>query len=385
MMSKISSQLSALKAKSVAESKVMKLCAISVLFLPLAFLGVGAGDQARCKDENRKNVDWFIMYKVPKMQRRGNANFITPDGQEFAYVDANTPSSNKVWKLSSENIYDENNPLAYTLAPLYKSQRKPTNLLYAVYNDQPPNSHNGTRNGHTKGVVMFDDTTGIWLQHSVPRFMEELFTGKFTFPENARENGQAILCVTFPTSQLNTIAKHLRMQYANIYESGSPEALRRLHPQVDLLFKGSFIRGPKQKLSADIITSAGGKKFVSIAKRATMQVDIYSEIITNVTQDDILVQSWRNGAGKKLDASCRTQYIVLDADAVNLSFGKNSLSWSSREDHSKWAVGIRKPWFCFGSLNRMESQFNRGGEVMCTQDAMLSSLFRRTGSTKETC
>ncbi|XP_064478847.1 deoxyribonuclease-2-alpha-like isoform X2 [Ornithodoros turicata] len=325
----------------------------------------------------------FLMYKLPKMQPT-DVNYMTPGGGEFVYIDSNTASTTTYWTLSEEDIYEADNPLAYTLAPLYETD-KPTDLLYLVYNDQSPDIYSGSRNGHTKGAVMADNTTGIWLQHSMPKFVENLFGGRYTFPDNARENGQAIMCVTFKTSQLNVVGKHLRMQYANVYERGSPQYLRDRLPQMDLLFKDSFIRGHTRKLYVESVTSAAGQKFVSIAKRATLEVDIYSAIVTNVTQTDLLVQSWRNGAGGKMDASCNGTFTVVDVDQVRLKFKDNVIMWSSTEDHSKWAVGIDKPWFCFGSLNRMESQFSRGGEVFCMEHPLVSKLFRRSGLTEATC
>lgn len=361
----------------------LRLSVLGALVLAVKLVGVEAGDRAWCKDERKQNVDWFIMYKVPKMQRT-KANYKTPEGGEFVYVDANTPSTTRAWTLSREDVYDGDNPVAYTLAPLYET-RKPTDLLYVVYNDQTPGVYNGTRSGHAKGVVMFDATTGIWLQHSVPKFVENLFGGRYTFPDNARENAQALMCVTFPASELNTIAKHLRMQFANVYESGGPQSLRSEHRQMDMLLKESFVRGRRLKLYVDGIRSVGGRRFISIAKRATLQVDVYSAVVTNETQDDLLVQSWRNGPGRKLDDTCETKFKVVDVDTVRLNLGSSSLSWSSTEDHSKWAVGINKPWFCFGSLNRMESQFSRGGEVLCMEHPLVSRLFRRSGLTDASC
>lgn len=55
-------------------------------------------------------------------------------------------------------------------------------LVYIVYNDQPPpGMSNSTSNGHTKGVVIFGARTGLWIVHSVPRFPDKLFTGKFVY------------------------------------------------------------------------------------------------------------------------------------------------------------------------------------------------------------
>lgn len=338
----------------------------------------------RCKNQSGGNVDWFILYKLPKMQKtKGNA--FTPAGGEFLYIDSDSPTSARTWTLSSQDLYRPPNPLAYTLAPLYQTA-VPQDILYVVYNDQSPDRYNGTRNGHSKGVVMFDEAVGIWLLHSAPRFVENLHGGAYTFPENARENAQIFVCVTFPATQLNAIAKQLRMQYANVYDKGSSMAMRQRHAQVDLLFKDSFIRGRTMRLSIVDVTSLGGKRFLSVAKRANLEVDIYSSILTGQIKDDLVVQSWRNGAGDRLPNDCNSNYTVTDVDSVKLNLDQSRfIAFDTTEDHSKWAIAVDKSTFCLGSMNRMESQFKRGGEALCFDNSLVNRLFKRSAIVNTGC
>lgn len=310
-------------------------------------------------------------------------NFITPKGGEFVYVDSNTPKTAQTWSLSNQNVFDEENPAAHTLRPL---RRPAEDILYVAYNDQPPPGYNGTRSGHCKGVVVFDSSTGVWLLHSVPRFLEGIGTGRYSFPESGRENAQLLMCITFPSSELDAIGKHLRMEYANVYAKGSPQSLLDGHPQMGLLFKDSFIRGRGQDLLVRNITGAGNRRFLSVAKRATLEQDIYASVLTRLVRDDLVVQSWRNGAGDKLPANCSRSYTVTHADLVKLALPeRRSITFKTEEDHSKWAVAVDRPVFCIASMNRMESQLRRGGEAVCIEDSLLSKLFRRSAIVNTGC
>lgn len=85
-------------------------------------------------------------------------------------------------------------------------------------------------------------------------------------------------------------------------------------------------------------------------------VDLYSSVLANDLQDDLVVQSWRNGAGGKLSADCDSKYTVTHVDSVRLAFDEfRSITFNTTEDHSKWAIAIDKPIFCFASMNRMVS------------------------------
>uniref|UniRef100_A0A0K8RG30 Putative endonuclease n=1 Tax=Ixodes ricinus TaxID=34613 RepID=A0A0K8RG30_IXORI len=81
-----------------------------------------------CKNHRNQNVDWFVVYKLPKMNKikTTDSYYVTPDGEEIAYFDSTMNTSHSPrWKQSRQSIYGEDNPVAYTLSPLFR-RSKPT-------------------------------------------------------------------------------------------------------------------------------------------------------------------------------------------------------------------------------------------------------------------
>ncbi|KAL1484285.1 hypothetical protein MTO96_032662, partial [Rhipicephalus appendiculatus] len=154
-----------------------------------------------CKNAKGKDVDWFVVYKIPKTKPNARS-FKQPNGGEMAYYD--NYSKKLKWTLLDSDINNTNgNPIYNTLAPIYKTGSK---IAFLAYNDQLPHPFNGTRGGHTKGVLMAGngmDLGAVWLQHSVPRFVGDV-KKPYSYPNNGRENGQLFFCITFP---LGTVEK----------------------------------------------------------------------------------------------------------------------------------------------------------------------------------
>lgn len=65
------------------------------------------------------------------------------------------------------------------------------------------------------------------------------------------------------------------------------------------------------------------------------------------------------------------------------------MEWKYTEDHSKWAIsspGSKKPSIvCISDINRMRSQFNRGGGAICVQSNPLWYIFRQVVDDLEPC
>ncbi|XP_064474139.1 plancitoxin-1-like isoform X2 [Ornithodoros turicata] len=329
-----------------------------------------------CKNEAGKDVDWHLMYKIPKMQPR-NENFMQPKGGEYAYTDAKDKS--QYWTFSTSDIYKVNNPIAWTIKHL-TDKKEPENIMHIVYNDQPPPPHNKTRGGHTKGALMYDGQSLVWIHHTVPQFFRELHSGNYVYPPNGRENGQVIMCVTFPGNSLPVIAEHLLMQRPFIYDKHKFEKWEKKFPILERLLAENFRKEREGKFFAvSKLRSKGGSSFTIISKSPKLQKDIYSELLSKYTTDSQYVETWRNGAGNAMTSTCRGLYSVMDVDTVKLKFSKSkSIEFSYREDHSKWAVSFSKPTFCVGSLNRMKSQFDRGGGVLCINNARVAKVFRQS-------
>lgn len=324
-----------------------------------------------CRDAKGKAVDWFVVYKIPKTKFNPNS-FMQPKGGEMAYYDQKTRTVK--WTLLSSDINNKTgNPIANTLAPIYDEKSK---VAYLAYNDQLPHTFSGTRGGHTKGVLMAGngvDFGTVWLQHSVPRFVDDVKYG-YKYPENGRENGQLFFCITFPLGTVEKISYHLQLQAANVYQSRYFE-WTNTYKEFAALLQKHYIRKPSG-IKVDILLTRKTRPVLAIAKSHTWTRDIYSEELIRQMNDSMAVQTWKNGIGGAQTTQCNTKHSITDVEEVGLRTQKGPLTFSSKEDHSKWSVARKKAVFCFSSLNRMFSQWKRGGEITCIIDVPLAKLFR---------
>uniref|UniRef100_A0A0K8RF06 Putative endonuclease n=1 Tax=Ixodes ricinus TaxID=34613 RepID=A0A0K8RF06_IXORI len=365
------------------------LVALLILLEIVYSAGAKRKHNVYCKNNNAEDVDWYVIYKLPKTKeiKHPPSYYINPKGDEIAYFDSDMAKNKKtpLWRESKPGIYDVHNPVAYTLMPLL-AKTIPRDIAYVTYNDQVPEGFYGTRGGHSKGVLMVGHSTSVWLQHSVPRFPEMLHEGKYIYPPSGRENAQLFLCLTVPTmSMVEVIAYHLRVQYANVYQRHFAWIREDNYPQLFMLLNYIYVTGSTSLANHTMITER--KQLIqSIAKRSIWKHDIYRDIVAPyMVKGDLLVESWRNGAGGTVDKSC-AYYSVIDVKTVRIQFESGMYTvFNYTEDHSKWAVAAYKPFFCFSSLNRMMSQFNRGGEVTCMQNKNLADLFRNSIVDEDAC
>uniref|UniRef100_A0A131YSC4 Deoxyribonuclease II n=1 Tax=Rhipicephalus appendiculatus TaxID=34631 RepID=A0A131YSC4_RHIAP len=333
-----------------------------------------------CKNAAGQDVDWFVVYKLPKTQPN-NRFYWTPNGEEMAYYGSD--SQMRTWEMLPSSIYHKKfNPIWETLKPAYGKQSK---VAYACYNDQPPDKFGGTRGGHSKGVLMASDNGvggTVWLQHSVPRFVDDLEKSYF-YPPNGRENGQLFLCISFHLNTVETIASHLQVQAAHVYN-------RRLRPWVKKfptfwkLLNKTYMRDPNT-LKIDVLWTRAGRRVLAVAKSPRYARDIYTHDMMAAMKDSIIVQSWKNGKGGAQDSFCGSKYTVTDTTFLHIGNNAKQAYFSTREDHSKWYVTKTKAIFCFSSLNRMCSQRSRGGEITCLEDFYLARLFRNSIAESSTC
>ncbi|XP_003741815.2 plancitoxin-1 [Galendromus occidentalis] len=352
------------------------LSKMATVFLLLAFLAPLAYSAPQCKNHAGKDVEWYVIYKLPKTKPYAESTYI-PDGGEMAYVDS-TMKDAKGWILLKASVYDvKGNPVAETLGDLFTGSA-PKDSLYAVYSDQPPEPYTGSAKGHTKGVVQFNKDKGFWLVHSVPRFPFNVTSKTYEYPESGRNNGQVFMCTSFKGNQLPKVALALRHQYPYIYESGAPEELLKDDDVINMMDK-KFLRKPSTPVLTDTLIGSKGTEFTSFAKHQSLNDEIYANVIAPHLGANLIVETWRNGAGGKLDATCpiRGHHVTNMANVIiKFANGKQSV-FTTTEDHAKWAVSAdpKKPWFCAGSLNRMLSQYTRGGQTTCIQNKLLHKLF----------
>ncbi|XP_077986643.1 plancitoxin-1-like [Glandiceps talaboti] len=325
-----------------------------------------------CKDPDGKSVDWFIVYKLPEIE--DSSDTVIQEGLGYYYMDVNS----QYWTLSDIPINDTNHAVAHTLQQIYSNHGK-SDLVYMMYNDEWPNGKESMYRGHTKGDLCFNRTSGFWLVHSVPKFPDFSNTS-YSWPDNAKDNGQSFLCVTYGYNELAAIAKQLKYMWPYVYDVNIPKDFVADQPDLVDVANKKHIKNPPW-FRQENLTSLAGQKFYSFTKTSEYGKDIYADWLAPYFQSDMQSETWQDGRGKT-PSFCGT-YKVENIQDITFS---DDVVFKETKDHSKWAVTMgAKSWTCIGGINRQDSQTKRGGGLVCFNIISVWKQFTSIISQVEEC
>lgn len=248
---------------------------------------------------------------------------------------------------------------------------------------------------HAKGVLAMDSTSGFWLIHSIPNFPEAPDLGLgYKYPASGRDNGQSALCISFPsTKESEDVVNQLLYMRPNVYNISVSGEAAKSTPQLVNLKNKKWPPGIDSNIAT--IDSVRGKEFASFSrnsKASQVQGDLYADLIAPHLSSDLYVETWRRGAGTPLKSNCSSKYHVQNINYVELKFSddsevEKSSPWHYLEDHSKWAVGSSDdaPYVCVGDINRMASQFKRGGGAVCMKSDQVWKVLKDSVEEIEGC
>ena len=343
----------------------------------------------QCVDENGENVDWAILYKLPKHENKRQSGFVH-DGLGYVYFTSKSPQSG--WKLSNQSINDVSSLPGRILAPLFDSNAS-KNILYALYNDEHPDGHTSFTDGHTKGVVAFDEKEGFWLVHSVPHFPPNIENnGRYGYPHTGQRYGQSFLCISLKTeTSANIIGGQLLYNHPYMYSINIPKwATADNFPDLIKAFKGKHIKKSPYFKTAKL-KSLKGVSFTSFAKYTLFHKDLYADFVAPFLQSNLLTETWPNGAGK-MPSSCDNKFKVENIDELDFDLpgNKDDEDFTTRHDHAKWAVTKGKAsnggkFVCIGDINRMNSQKKRAGGTVCFDNHFAWKAFTGIIKSVEKC
>ncbi|CAI2357597.1 unnamed protein product [Caenorhabditis sp. 36 PRJEB53466] len=356
--------------------------AVALLFC--LFVGVQVTFAAfSCKDQSGADVDWFAVYKMPIEKDDGSVTGLA-SGIAWYYVDVNKKGA---LTPSAKTLDDTDQALAYTLQQYYDKQDDKT-IFHVMFNDEPWGSKStaeikleeilsnrvygnntvfastSTAFGHTKGTIFFDGDTGVWLVHSVPLFPNPT---KYEYPASGHDYGQTMLCMTFNYAELKKIGTQLFFNRPNIYSSNLPTSMAADNEDLAKAIAGQYQKGEPYSSVLDLETK-GGYSFTSFAKSKEFNADLYDTLVAPTLKTDLVVESWRRGSEIPLD--CKLTYHANDALSIHVG---STTEFSYTKDHSKMAhsADMTKPWVCIGDINRMTSQYVRGGGTTCISSTFL--------------
>uniref|UniRef100_A0A1B6DYW6 Uncharacterized protein n=3 Tax=Clastoptera arizonana TaxID=38151 RepID=A0A1B6DYW6_9HEMI len=333
----------------------------------------------QCRDENNDPVDWYVIYKLPKLRQSSHKE--VKKGGAYAYITSNEERDS--WELSSLSIASPKSIPGNTLSQLYKL-KDTDEVIYALYNDQPPNvKRNSLSAGHTKGLVVANKDGGFWLVHSVPHFPPDPKKSSYEYPGNAFKNGQSFLCISLPAKDLEVVGTQLMYNNPKVYSNFSAKVLQTLYPNLTMASWGKEIRTAPFQHEVKL-TTPSGTEFKSFAKTSKFNKDLYNDWVADSLKVDLIVETWPNGIGR-LNSSCQTSYKVENVDAMKIP--QVGDDFTSKQDHSKWAIAFEKekPWVCIGDINRATTQYHRAGGTVCMQNANIWSAYFDSITNIETC
>ena len=368
---------------------------ITLSFLYLFLQSVNSFD---CLNEYGDKVDYWVIIKKPK-------------GTEYFYYDSN----DKTFDISPNSLNDTSiGALTYTTKQLWH-----TDSNYVIYNDQIPkqyminnlindtinnlindtinnlindtindtindlmkyNMRNTTYNyGHTKGFFAFDkNNNGFWITHSIPLFPvgPEKIDNYIGLGSNSWTYAQNMLCLSVNANTINELSNKFLLNKPQIYDS---KLITNTYKYINELVDGKY--STKEKCEYEIFTTKNGMNFKVFAKTAEWNNDLYSECITLNEKDSLWVESWIRGSAEGPICPI-SDYDTLDIKYLN--FGNNN-SWSETQDHSKWAITVNKYVICMGDINRMTTQYLRGGGTACFTDEILHSILKKATIETNSC
>jgi deoxyribonuclease-2 len=319
-------------------------------------------------DENGKAVDWWFIYKVPKLTKGVNNDQAT--GYEYVYYD---PTRSSVQK-SPFVLNEGDGALNRTLDSVFKSPSKTTGWI--LYNDEMPADTDKGRDdgnmGHTKGVIAFDTASesAYWLLHSWPKFADPKAT-----KDPTPMYGQTYLCITLDIASAGKIAT----QMANHQEPQTYLCNPANLPHGDPLYALSQPLKPNPPpLSGSIdLNSHGGMPFKVIAKNREWNDDFWNDLVGPTLGDDMDVETWIRGPIPPI-ADRDGIHKTFDIKFINLGPLGAHWAWPETHDHAKWGITKNKPWVCVGDINRMISQRKRGGGTIAFQHQLLWQALSKT-------
>jgi len=332
---------------------------ISIIF---GFLSLLTSSLAfSCLDESGSSTDYWVAIKAPR-------------GTDYLYYDTTT----NVFAPSPISMNDTNTgALSFTTKQLWSAE------AYVVWNDEVPSESNYSFSyGHTKGFFAFDSQgDGFLLIHSVPAFpvgpsMSSTYLG---LGGNAYTYAQSFLCLSVSANTLNAVSYKYLLNRPHLYDTLFPTSLEPTYGNISNLVKGKYVTA--KLCASQILTTDANTEFQLFSKTEEWNNDLYSACVAPTLQSDLWTETWIRGSaeGPKCPAS---GYDTLDIQGLN--FG-NGFNWSETNDHSKWAIAVNQSMLCIGDINRMTTQYSRGGGTACLSNSVLFEAFQKAVSDTDSC
>lgn len=315
-----------------------------------------------------------------------------PHGTTFQCISNDSDSEKKKWKMGSDiNDWIES---LYTDIEEEDNARNNVFTSWILYNDEPPpkldrqrasHAASSSSHGHCKGILAWNDQQITWLIHSVPKYpsvFKAAAAGNIVISNIEKsecEYGQSFIfiCGLHP-DKLQEIILQLKIMNINVYEEHNSHYF-------DSTNKAKRQRSKTFPNLNNIIFQEDGKyhshhtHIQHVAKSKKWNRDIY-EYLAQQYGGNWKCETWIRGKGCQDSEYVKNTHQIHWSDHATTSYGgdddkSSSIHYKSTQDHSKFAVSLDTGQVFIGDLNRMTSQFHRGGGGVIIKDKQIAVLF----------
>jgi deoxyribonuclease-2 len=217
---------------------------------------------------------------------------------------------------------------------------------WIVYNDQTENlGYNHTTKGHCKGIITWSDSRISWLYHSTPNF-PRYFTGNdiSELETNEYMYGQIYQYIEleFNKNLLTEILLQLVIMEPNVY----------IEKYIDTSFNFKDFSKNNHNIKKELIKKIKiNENIEHVAKSPNYEIDIYSEYLAKEYSYIWYIETWIRGHHIETISD-----KIIDINKIHFE----DIEYDEKNDHSKWGVSDNDLYWV-GDLNRMTSQYKRGG------------------------
>lgn len=329
------------------------------LLLSVVFFNSGAQCATTCINNEGIAVDWWVVLKVPgKLGKTG-----------FGYYDSQTTVAKMGLRTNPPD--QQNTALWRTL-----EQINTAGLQVVAWNDENPNGTTSSSLAHSKTVIAVSQTEkmGFIMVHSIPKY--PAFSGNKvnqTIASSELIYGQHVLCMTVSHANLEIMAAKLLVIHPYIYQATIGSWSPNLYRLSQMNFGNSTNTFENYALVLGAVTNVR-----TIYKNNVVNSSIFEDGLNNYLKSPLHAETW----GRPLQVPwCTKPYPVLNVKSVNLGVG---YVWPETDDHSKWAVADNG-YSCFGDMNRMSSQWKRGGAFYCLHSESLLAAIKSIVTSADIC
>ncbi|KAF8354005.1 hypothetical protein PRIPAC_95628 [Pristionchus pacificus] len=367
-----------------------------------------------CQNQYNYDVPWFAAYKFPKMAGEPSD---AADGYGFYYLDSTAKTAFKPSAPAENNTKIYESKIADLAANISgaasvqtghtkgvllfdKAQGSGIWLIHSVPKFPPADKHNDEeKTNHCDLIVLLievnDGLADVIVQfrrnlnntvemsrkekRRVERAMrqssiltmdddeDEIREVATVTPQIAHKAAEGTDTITemLPSPPPGTV---LYYNHPDVYSYRLPDWAAQMAPDLAKVINKQYNNDPsKTKLKQSLAVKGVSTKMDVFAKTHLFNDDLWAGFVAP-SYGSLEVETWRRG--DLIPTVCNSPNPVFDAQEIKVG---GSAQFSYTKDHSKYGrtVDAKNKVVCIGDINRMTSQYSRGGGTVCITDADL--------------